>query len=251
MGKIPGWNQLRKEYADKPVVFVAVNSGNPKSEVEAYAKSNKFEWPILVDERNETEKQLGFTISLQNIYQAALLSPEGKVSRVAAEVAAMKTAIERELPGAKWTFDGLQIPPKLKALAAEMELGVYDAIPQLASSKDEAAQAMYAKLTPIAEKGIERAKALEADGRKGAAYFEYMKVATWFKKTEFEKTSTSAMAALKKEKPVQDEIAARQMLEQARALAATGKKGDAATSQAMIAAMKKKYPETEAAKEAK
>lgn len=251
MGKIPGWNQLRKEYADKPVVFVAVNSGNPKSEVEAYAKSNKFEWPILVDERNETEKQLGFTISLQNIYQAALLSPEGKVSRVAADVAAMKSAIERELPNAKWTFDGLQIPAKFKAAAADLELGVYDAIPQLASSKDETAQAMYAKLTPIAEKGIERAKALEGEGRKGAAYFEYLKVASWFKKTDFEKTATSAMAALKKEKPVQDEIAARQMLEQAKALAASGKKGDVATSQALIAALKKKYPETEAAKEAK
>ena len=251
MNKIPGWNQLRKDFADKPVVFVAVNSGNPKTEVEAYAKSNKFEWPILVDERNETEKQLGITISLQNIYQAALVSPEGKVSRVAAEVAGMKAAIERELPNAKWTFDGLPIPAKLKALAADVELGIYDAIPQLASSKDEAAQAMYAKLTPVAEGGLERAKALEAEGRKGAAYFAYLKVATWFKKTDFEKTATSAMAALKKEKPVHDEIAARQLLEQARALQASGKKGDVATAQAMIAALKKKYPDTEAAKEAK
>lgn len=179
-----------------------------------------------------------------------MVGPEGKRSPVATDVAAMKAAIERELPNAKFVFDGLTVPPKLKAVAAELELGIYDAIPQLAGSKDESAQAMFAKLKPVAETGIERAKALETEGRKGAAYFEYAKVAAWFKKTEYEKAATAAMAALKKEKPVQEEIAARQLLEQAKALLATGKKNDAATAQAMLAALRKKYPSTDAAKAA-
>lgn len=232
------------------MVFVAVNSGNSKSAVEGYAKGNKFEWPILVDEHNQTEKQFGFTISLQNIYQWILITPEGAKKNIPFELAGIKAAVDQELANAKWTFDGLTVPAKLKAVAADLELGIYDAIPLIAGSKDEAAQAMYAKLTPLAEKGLEAAKALETEGRKGAAYFEYMKVATWFKKTDFEKTATAAMAALKKEKPVQDEIAARQLLEQAKALMATGKKPDAATAQGMLAALKKKYPETEAAKAA-
>ena len=165
-------------------------------------------------------------------------------------MAGIKAAVDQELANAKWTFDGLTIPAKLKPLAAELELGIYDAIPTIAGAKDEAAQALYAKLKPVAEKGLEDAKALESGGRKGAAYFEYMKIATWFKKTDYEKTATAAMAALKKEKPVQDEIAARQMLEQAKALMATGKKPDAATAQGVLAALKKKYPETDAAKAA-
>jgi hypothetical protein len=229
---------------------VAVNSGNAKPEVEGYAKSHKFEWPILVDEQNQTEKQFGFTISLQNIYQWMLISPDGVKKNIPFELAGIKAAVDQELANAKFTFDGLTIPAKLKPLAADLELGIYDAIPTLAASKDEAAQAMYAKLKPVAEKGLEAAKALDTEGRKGAAYFEYTKIAAWFKKTDYEKTATSAMAVLKKEKPVQDEIAARQMLEQAKALMATGKKPDAATAQAMIAALKKKYPETEAAKAA-
>jgi hypothetical protein len=158
--------------------------------------------------------------------------------------------VDQQLATAKWTFDGLTIPAKLKPLAAELELGIYDAIPMIAGAKDEAAQAMFAKLKPLAEKGLEAAKALETEGRKGSAYFEYAKVAAWFKKTDYEKTATAAMAALKKEKPVQDEIAARQLLEQAKALMATGKKPDAATAQAVLAALKKKYPETDAAKAA-
>ncbi|HEX7896958.1 MAG TPA: hypothetical protein VF950_04315 [Planctomycetota bacterium] len=156
--------------------------------------------------------------------------------------------MDQQLANAKFTFDGLTIPAKLKPLAAELELGIYDpGVATLAGSKDAAAQAMYEKLKPIAEKGLEAAKAMESD-RKGAAYFEYAKIAAWFKKTDYEKTATAAMAALKKEKPVQDEIAARQMLEQAKALMATGKKADAATAQAVLAALKKKYPETDAAK---
>ena len=109
---------------------------------------------------------------------------------------------------------------------------------------------MYAKLQPLADKGLETAKALEAEGRKGTAYFEYARVAAWFKKTDYEKTATAAMALLKKEKPVQDEIAARGLLDQAKALLATGKKPEAATAQAMLAALQKRYPETDAAKSA-
>lgn len=179
-----------------------------------------------------------------------LFTPDGARKGLPFEVAGIKAAVDAELPTAKFTFDGLSVPPKYKALAAELELGIYDAIPHLAAAKDEAAQAMYAKFTPIAEKGLETAKAFEGEGRKGAAYFEYLKIAGWFKKTDYEKTATAAAAALKKEKPVQDEIAARQLLEQAKALMASGKKADAATAQGVLAALKKKYPETDAAKAA-
>jgi hypothetical protein len=256
---IPGWNQLRKDYADKPVVFVAVNSGNPRSAVEAYAKPNKFEWPILVDERNQTEKQFGFTISLQNIYQWILVEPGGRARPMGAnDLAGIKANVDRELSGAKMLFDGVTIPEKLKPMARDLEIGLYDpAIADLAAlvakaPKDvgEAATAMYAKLQPLAEKGLEAAKALEAEDRKGAAYFEYARVASWFRKTDYEKTATAAMAVLKKEKPVQDEIAARQMLEQAKAMQASGKKADAAAARGVLAALQKKYPATDAAKEA-
>lgn len=251
MAKIPGWNQLRKDYTDKPVVFIAVNSGNSKAAVEGYAKGNKFEWPILVDEQNQTEKQFGFSISLQNIYQWILITPAGKPGPIPFETAGIKAAVDRHLPDAKFTFDGLTIPAKLKPLAAELELGIYEpGIAELAKAKDATAQAMYAKLQPLADKGLESAKALETEGRKGAAYFEYARVAAWFRRTDYEKTATAAMALLKKEKPVQDEIAARGLLDQAKALLATGKKPDAATAQAVLAALQKKYPETDAAKSA-
>ncbi len=257
MAKIPGRNQLRTSFADKPVVFIAVNSGNPKSTVEQYAKSNKFEWPIFVDESRETEKQLGFTISLQNIYQSALIDPSGKLHRIGADDKDMAEAVNRYLPEAKFFFDGLTIPDKLKLLARDLELGFYDpgiadlaALSQKSGKDQQAAQAMYDKFKPIAEGGLERGKALEGEGKKYAAYVEYARVASWFKKTEYEKTAIAALAPLKKEKEVQEELAAKQMLDQAKALLSSSKKADRESAPGLLAVLQKKYPNTEAAKEA-
>jgi len=237
-------------------VFLAVISGNPRSVVEQYAKSHKFEWPIFVDEFRETEKAMGFTISLQNIYECFIVDPAGKVRRASGEDKAIAEEINKLLPQAKLTFDGIAVPEKLKALARDLELGQYDpALGDLValaqkSPKDETLQAMVDRFKSIAEAGLERARSLEGEGRKYAAYVEYAKVASWFKKTEFEKTATAAAAALKKDKEVQDEIAARQMLDQAKALLASAKKADKETAPSILGSLQKKYPTTEAAREA-
>jgi hypothetical protein len=239
-------------------VFIAVNSGNPKSVVEQYAKSNKFEWPIWVDDQRETEKPFGFTISLQNIYQCMLVDPAGKLHRIAAEDKAIADEVNKHLPEARMVFDGITVPEKLKAIARDLELGQYDpGLGQLSimaqkGPKDvqEAAQAMYEKLKPLAEQGLERAKAAEGEGKKYAAYVDYAKVAAWFKGTEFEKTASAAMATLKKDKEVQEELAAKAMLDQAKTLLASSKKAEKDSAPALLAALQKKYPNTEAAKEA-
>ena len=76
------------------------------------------------------------------------------------------------------------------------------------------------------------------------------KVASWFRKTEFEKAGTAGATALKKDKEVQDEIAARQMLDQAKALLASTKKADKEAAPSILQSLQKKYPNTEAAREA-
>ncbi len=240
------------------MVFLAVNSGNPRNIVEQYAKSNKFEWPIWVDDQRETEKPLGFTISLQNIYQCYIIEPSGRLRNGPAEDKAIADEVNKLLPQAKMVFDGITVPEKLKAIARDLELGQYDpGLGQLAGlaqkgPKDiqETAQAMYDKLKPLAEQGLERAKAAEGEGKKYAAYVEYARVAAWFKGTEYEKTAAAAMAPLKKDKEVQEELAAKAMLDQAKALLASSKKADKESAPALLAALQKKYPNSEAAKEA-
>lgn len=112
------------------------------------------------------------------------------------------------------------------------------------------AQAMYDKLKPMAESGLERAKSLEGEGKKYSAYAEYAKVAAWFRKTDYEKTATTAMLGLKKDKEVQEELAAKQLLDQAKGLLSSAKKADREGAPGLLAALQKKYPNTEASKEA-
>jgi thiol-disulfide isomerase/thioredoxin len=256
--EVPERNKLRKEFEGKPVVFIAVNSLNPKSVAQEYAKSTGLDWPIFVDEMGETQKQLKFRISLQNIYQWRVMDPEGKLHVAPFEQKALTEEINTRMASAKLTFDGITVPEKLKSIARDIEWGLFDpAISEIATllakgPKDlqESAQAMYDKLKPMAEAGLERAKSLEGEGKKYPAYTEYAKVASWFKKTDYEKTATAAMLVLKKDKEVQEELAAKQLLDQAKALLSSPKKADREGAPGILAALQKKYPNTEAAKEA-
>jgi len=255
---IPVWNKLRKDHSDKPVAFIAVNSLNPKSAVQDYAKSNKFEWPIFVDDMGETQKSLGFKISLQNIYQWRIIDAEGRMHNAPFDAKPLADEIAKYLADVKLLFAGITIPEKLKTLARDIEFGFYDpAIGDLAAlatkgPKDvqEAAVALYEKVKPLAESGLEKAKAFEADGKKYLAYVEYAKVAAAFRRTDYDKSASAALAVLAKDKDVKDELAAKQMLDQAKGLMASSKKSDREAAPALLAALQKKFPGSEAAKEA-
>lgn len=233
-----------------------MNSGNPRSSVESYAKETKFEWPILVDEARETEKQAGVgVISLQNIYQWVVVDPEGKLHKAGSSQEGAEALVQKFLPSARMIFEGVEIPDRLKPLARDVELGIYEPgvaeIASLAAKSGplaEAAKAMYEKLKPTAEGGLERGKAAKEGGQVWTAFKEYEAVALAFKKTPYEKTATAGLTELRKEKVVKDELAARQLLAQAKALRASGRKNDAVQAQAILQALQKRYPDTEAAK---
>jgi hypothetical protein len=153
-------------------------------------------------------------------------------------------------------FDGVTVHPKLKSFADEIELGNFEAgVPAVTAAqkgaKDlgESAKAMFEKLKGVADAMVEKAKGLEASD-KYAAWAEYGRVAAWFKGTDYEKPAAAAQAELKKDKGVQDEIAAQQMLAQAKTLLASGKKADKPAAAQMLAVIQKKYAASTAAKEA-
>ena len=236
-----------------------MNSGNSKSSVEGYVKSTNFEWPVLVDESRATEKAYGISISLQNIYQWIVVDPEGNSSAVGSSVERVQTLVNQLLPKAKLFFEGIDIPARLKAQAAAIELGQFvpgiSAVASLAkrggsSEIATAAVEMFKRLIPMAEAGLERAVALEAEGKKFAAYKEYERVARWFKKTDYEKTASKKISTLKRDKTVRTEITAMKALDQAKSLLASKRTSDKKKGKAYLQAIAKKYPDTEAGKEA-
>ena len=73
--------KLSEEYADEPVVFIAVNSGNSKQAVGKYLKSNKVPWPAIVDSNRKFEEACGLReeISLDNIHQVRFVTADGNL----------------------------------------------------------------------------------------------------------------------------------------------------------------------------
>src|SRR5688572_16136054 len=57
--KWPELLALSKKLEGQPIIFIAVNSGNSRGEVEQYVRSNKITWPVIVDPTREFEQALG------------------------------------------------------------------------------------------------------------------------------------------------------------------------------------------------
>ena len=170
-----------------------------------------------------------------------------------------RTLVDQLLPKAKLFFDGIDIPAKLQAQAAAIELGQFApgiatvaTLARRGGSSDltKAAKAMFERLIPMAEAGLERAVAHEAEGNKFGAYKEYEKVARWFKKTDYEKTASRKISTLKRDKTVKTELTALKALEKAKSLLASKRTSDKKTGKAYLQAIAKKYPDTEAGQEA-
>ena len=74
----PSIMEKARTYEQEPILFVAVNSGSSKQDVEAYARSVNLTWPIIVDQDRSFENKADIVeVSLQNIMQVAYLTPDG------------------------------------------------------------------------------------------------------------------------------------------------------------------------------
>ena len=73
-------NSLPVSYKGKPVIFVAVNSGNSREAVADYVRENKVNLAVIADTDRQLEKLGGFgEISLNNVYQVAIMTPDGQL----------------------------------------------------------------------------------------------------------------------------------------------------------------------------
>ncbi|MBA4029990.1 MAG: hypothetical protein C0478_03715 [Planctomyces sp.] len=110
-----------------PVVYVAVNSGTPRAEVERYAQQVKITWPMIVDADRSFEKEFASSsvgeISLQNIRQIRGITAAGKIESLAYDEYDM--AIKGLATGAVWKVERAEVPPELVPLWQQIEYGSY------------------------------------------------------------------------------------------------------------------------------
>lgn len=255
--KWPEMLQTSAQFEGQPVVFLAINSGNSRQDVEAYARDVNLTWPIIVDPDRSLEKQCGVTqISLENIYQMRIIKADGSMANGNPNdfAGSIKTALE----GAAWKVDPKEMPAELKPAWMAIELGQFAksaaGLKKGLKSKDEQVKAGADKLNAFVQGEIARlaedAKAKAAAGEDWPAWQAFHRITETFAGLEIPQEILAAKEELAKDEKIAAEIAAAKKLDVAKKSGQRG--GASATRRALtqLKALVKAHPGTQAAEEA-
>jgi peroxiredoxin len=250
----PNLTELSREFADKPVVFIAVSSGTERGAIQQYVQTNAVHWPIVLDPNREIEKAAGVgDISLKNIMQFVYVTADGELNR--GDWKNPAGSAEKASVGAAWRVDPMGVPTSLKRTWAQVEFGHFAAAaPQiktaLADTKPEvkdAGEKMQAAVQTALAAEIASVQAAAAGSDSWTTFKAFRSVAERFKgyplPDDFKKTGS----ALFNNEEVKNELFAMQNLE---ALSKGLKSGSPAVRKKAIEKLDKiitDHPGTEAA----
>jgi thiol-disulfide isomerase/thioredoxin len=254
----PALQAMAKKFDDKPIVFIAVNSGNPRETVARYVQDVKLAWPVLVDTSREFERQSNVNeISLQNIYQVRIIKPDGQMDP--GSFSEPEESVNKALEGAKWNYDPTGIPASLFPLWRSLEFGMAPGpagslLKQGLASKDADTKAAAEKLNTLVQEKITEdmkvAKEAFAAGEKWKSYKLVDALATTYTGIELPESVTKAKTALAGDEEVKKQLQAQKELD---ALKKRARTATPAAMRGLIFKLKEipeKYAGTDAAAEA-
>jgi len=219
--KWPSLVAMAKKYEDKPIVFIAVNSGNQRDDVMSYVREVNLPWPTIVDTTRKFEQDSGVNeISLQNIYQARIITPDGKLSMGSAQDP--EGSAERALSGAKWNIDPTGIPAPLVPVWRALEFGLSSAstgamLKAGLNSKDATVKAGAEKLNSIVQERVaaelKTAKELYGAGEKWKSYKMVDALTVQYVGVDLPEGVTKAKTALAADEEVKKQLQAHKELD--------------------------------------
>lgn len=252
----PAIFEAAAQFQGKPVVFIAVNSGTPRNEVQRYASEVGLKWPVIVDTDRSFEKAAGLTneISLQNIYQARGLLPDGSLQNASTDIAA---SVPELLSDAKWRVEPAEVPEPLKPAWLQIEFGNFNAASalvkkNLSSPKADVksgAEKLLAAVVKERDAAIKNAEVADAGGRKWEAFKLYTALVLRFKTFDVPSEVPTKLRELAAEEAVRNELAAGKLWDGvARQISPAAPPSKAALAQ--LQRIVKQHPDTEAARQA-
>lgn len=245
----PAMFEAAKKFEGQPIVFIAVNSGNSRAEIQQYAREVGLMWPVIVDPDRSFEKLSNVNeISLQNIYQSRLLMADGTLVGGSFDLA---ESAPRALAGAKWRVDPKEVPDSLKGAWQQIEFGSFlNSAAQLKKSSNStkpdekaAAEKLLAAVQTELDKDLAEAQTKYDAGDKWQAYKAYNRLAARFKGYELPSDVPTRVKELATDETVRLELAASKLLESAL------RQGGPAGLQT-LKRLTKQYPETESGRAA-
>ena len=248
---------LSQQYANKPVLFIAVNSGNDPRTVSNYVRQARITWPVIVDFDRSFESTMGVrTISLDNVIQVRYVSSDGAARP--GKWSDIPATVEAALEGASWRVEPLGMPKELRNAWREIEFGDYAAaardVNKYAKSKKEnqksAAASLLAAVNEAMEADLDKVRDDLRDQKHWESYKGLKLVEQRYKGYEVPEVVDNKIKELAKRDDVRDEIDAKKTLDKALSTAAKNSASAKRKAKNLLEKLVKNSPNTEAASKA-
>jgi hypothetical protein len=216
--KVAEWNKLVEQYREKPVRFIADLPRNTLAEAQKYVRETGMEMPAFADNLNIMEVRYGQRINMDEARAYRIIGPKGNV------IGHTLTSdeLDKDIADLSWRFKDKEWDPKLKSIVELLEWNQYQpAVKQLMPLGKNRST------TPLALSAHKLWNQVESEGEQWktdadnlaatdpvAAYDLYVKVATVFATDKLAISVAKPLKALKTQKAVTDELAARAAYDQ-------------------------------------
>jgi thiol-disulfide isomerase/thioredoxin len=253
---IPKINQTVLACKDMPVKFIAVGASDTIQDVSSYVRETKLAMPAFVDSVGAMEGLWAWHLSLRNIYQFPIIGPQGQLLNYSVPDR-LEADVQQAVKGVKWKYKDQGYDAKLKVPVELFEWNQYEQgmrllKPLRKSAGKGVAESAEKLFEQVKQEGTEwKAQADKLAEEKPVAAFDlYTRISNVFGDDELGKSVQEPLKKLKADKKVEEELAARKMLDQlytAMPKATTQQRGQVEQYCLSIA---KKYPTTVAGQRA-
>jgi len=242
------------KFEGTPVMFIGVNSGTARPQLEAYLRKNKVNWPVICDSDRSFERQFDLMISPENTRQARLLMPDGSFKN--GDFNNLEGSAVDASREAKWKVEPANLPPALQSAWLAIEFGKYPDAAQTvkknlfgkADVKEWATKLNQIVMDDLNRQLEDAKKSLDED-KKWNAYKRYSVIPNKFKGFTIPPEVATTLKELAADDTIKEEQTAMKQLDlavQNAARSPTARKGALKQLQKLI----DEHPNTEAACEA-
>lgn len=233
---------------------MAVNSGNSPAKVSQYVRKHRIPWPVIADTDRSLEQACGVgDISLNNIWQARIIDPDGILVR--ANGSQMDETAQRAARDARWNVDPSTIPSELQPAWQQIEFGSYApaaaTLKRYAKSRKPevktAAETLRSYVNDQLQQQVDAAAAAEQADDVWTAYGLLTAVQQRFKGYEQPDSVQTDVDRLAKDERVVQELAAVRKLELAMKSAMSSSATARKRAQTMLQKVVDEFPGTQAA----
>ncbi len=253
--KWPIWLKTAKKFKGKPILFIAVNSGNPRPVVQQSLQKYKITWPTIVDDDRSFEHHCNIRpLSRSQPWAVRNIDGDGVFYYGANQ---LEAAAGSAMRGAKWRANPKGLPSSLKKAWNQVEYGRFkEAAPAVTKAlksrkKDQqrAAKRLNEVIVEHINDQIKKAERHESRDRKFAALLIYDKLLEDFNKYPLDKKVKKASDKLSKDPDLKVEIEAMEAFNAAKKLAG-GARNARRRAISKLEDILDNYPDTVAAEKA-